>query len=135
MSWRSANVLYWTAIGLVTAAFILALLGEEAPSAQYGTRRFVGMSGLACLRLLYLLPLLSPAGWGNIRSCIRCQSGCLGCVGRPRPCYTYYWSSNRFPGGCWPAMKANSLPSLAIISRLLLPQIAGSPTMATSTMA
>jgi len=34
MSWRSANVLYWTAIGLVTAAFILALLGEEAPSAQ-----------------------------------------------------------------------------------------------------
>ena len=34
MSWRAANVLYWTAIGLVTAAFILALLGEEAPSAQ-----------------------------------------------------------------------------------------------------
>jgi hypothetical protein len=32
MRWRPATVLYWTAIGLVTTAFMLALLGEETPS-------------------------------------------------------------------------------------------------------
>jgi cytochrome b561 len=32
MRWRPATVLYWAAIGLVTTAFLLALLGEETSS-------------------------------------------------------------------------------------------------------
>jgi len=66
MRWHPATVLYWMAIGLVTTAFMLALLGEETPSTYARDAALRSHEWLGLLALLVFVAALIARWLGKL---------------------------------------------------------------------